>query len=124
MENVKIEKIPYSGRTLYTFKEKNKKGESLTVEITEVRFDEITKNSLPSLWKRYGYTKKLYDNYLCVECYCYDKKGNCWGRYNPTVKLSEDKKRNVIDFEWLLEISDENKEKILGESFKRFMEAK
>ena len=95
---------PYS--SLYEFIEKNKKGESLVVEISEIYPDNTSKSSLPNLWLKHGFTNKLYNNYLSVNCYCYDENGNCYGKYNPTVKLSDDGKRMVINFDYLLEISE------------------
>lgn len=125
MNNKNIE-IEYATkyRTMYKFKEKNKKGESLSVEITEIYPDNTSKNSLPNLWKTHGYTNKLYNNYLYVQCYCRDKKGNCWGRYNPTTKLSDDGKRLVINFDYLLEVSEKNKQYLLDLIYKMFMKSK
>ena len=122
MENNIIIKKMADTRAFYEFKEINKKGEKLVVEITECYYGENA--SLPKLWHQYGYTKKIYTNALCVDCYCYDKDNNCYGKYNPTIKLSKDKKRNVINFDWMLEVSEKNKNKILKEIYKRFMEAK
>lgn len=121
MEKVLIEKV-CSTRAFYTFTEKNHKKEKLVVEITEMDADNTYKNSLPNLWKKHGYTNKLYNSYLCVSCYCYNEEGYCFERYNPTIELSEDKKRNVINFDWLLEVSEENKEKLLKEIYRRFLE--
>lgn len=113
MENFKIKKMG-EHRYFYEFLEKNKKGEKIVVEITKV-FPELTKGSLPMLWKEHGFTKKLYQSYLCADVYVTDEKENCYGKYNPTVKPSEDDKRYVINFDWMLEVSDENIEKILKE---------
>jgi len=118
-----MEKLEYVKEgNFYKIQEKNKKGESLTVEITETHPDNTSKHSLPNLWKEHGFTNKLYNSYLNVNCYCTDKNGLCWGRYNPTVKLSNDKKRNVINFDYLLEVSEENKQYLLNEIYKLFME--
>ena len=118
MENIKYEIIK-SGKsnTFYKFKEKNKLGETLTVEITETFAD-----SLPKLWKKHGFTNKLYSSYLNVNCYVTDKDGICWGRYNPTEKLSDDGKRKIINFDYLLEVSEENKMYLLDLIYKMFME--
>lgn len=121
--NVNIQKMTDT-RAFYEFKEKNNKNEKLVVEITDCYYDNTSKNSLPNLWFRNGYTNKLYDNALHVDCYCYDEKNNCFSKYNPTIKLSGDKKRNVINFKWLLEVSKKNKEKIIKEIYKKFMGAK
>lgn len=119
-----IKKDMAETRTIYDFEETNKKGERLSIEITEMYNDNEYKDSLPNLWKKHGYTNKLYNSYLCVTCFVTDKDGNCWERYNPTIKLSDDKKRYIINFDWLLEVSDENIDILLNEIYKRFMEVK
>ena len=111
------ERIMSDYRTFYDFEERNKKGEKITVEISKTFVDDLSKSSLPYLWLKKGYTKKLFTNYLVCEVYAEDKKGNCYDRYNPTTKLSDDKKRMVIDFEWMLEVSDENIKKILDKVY-------
>ena len=124
MENIKYEVIKNGkSNTFYKFKEKNKLGENLTVEISETYPNNTSTNSLPNLWKQHGFTNKLYDNYLNVDCYVTDKNGTCWGKYNPTEKLADDKKRNVINFDYMLEVSEENKNFLLDKIYKLFMEA-
>lgn len=107
-------------RFYYEFEKKNNKGESMLIEITKSYYDTKSKNSLPVLWKKHGYTNKVYDNCLHAHCYCTDSDGNCWERYNPTIKLSDDGCRNVINFDWLLEVSDENINKLINEISNRF----
>lgn len=101
-------------RWFYEFKKKNRKNERIVVEVTYC-FPDITDKSLPVLWKRNGYTKNILENYISIDVYCYEENGNCYGRYNPQIKLSEDKKRNVINFDWLLTVNEKNLNKILGE---------
>lgn len=109
-------------RTFYKFTEKNKLGEALTVEISETFIDNNLKSdTLPKLWKKHGFTNKLYNSYLNVQCYVTDKDGTCWGKYNPTEKLSDDKKRNVINFDYMLEVSEENKKCLLDLIYKMFI---
>lgn len=109
-------------RTFYKFTEKNKLRETLIVEISETFVDNSLKSdTLPKLWKKHGFTNKLYDSYLNVQCYVTDKDGTCWGKYNPTEKLSDDKKRNVINFDYLLEVSEKNKQYLLDLIYKMFM---
>lgn len=119
-KNILIEQMT-GHRTFYKFLEKNKINESLIVEITETYPDNTSKNSLPNLWKQHGFTNKLYNSYLNVDCYVTDKDGICWGKYNPTHKLSEDKKRNVINFDYMLEVSKENRKYLLDLIYEMFM---
>lgn len=116
-----IKKEMANHRAFYELNETNKNGEKINVEIMEIFPDNTSENSLPNLWLKHGYTNKLYNSYLCIDCYVTDKDGNCWERYNPTIKLSDDEKRHVINFDWLLEVNEENKEKLLNEIYKKFI---
>lgn len=87
----------------------NKKGETIVVELTNVFPDNSSKSSLPVLWKNHGYTKELLNSYISVDVYVTDKKGNCWGKYNPQIV----KGQNKINFDYMLEVSRPNRSKIL-----------
>ena len=97
----------------------NSKGETAIIEICECHTDGGA-GSLPFLWYKHGYTPAVVKNYLTVECYVYDAGGNCFADYNPTVKLSDDGRRMVIDFEWLLPVCEQNKQAIMREIARRF----
>ena len=118
-------KIRKSGTstTFYEINKKNKKGETITIEVCEVFPDNTSGSSLPNLWLKHGYTNKLYDSFIYISTYIEDSKGNCWDKYNITEKLSEDKKRKVINFKNLLEVNEKNKIYLLNEIYKKFMEA-
>ena len=103
----------------YTVLEPNKKGETMVFEITEIHPNNKSKSALPVLWLKHGYTDKLLHNYFCINTYVTDSSG-CWGRYNPQVKPSEDNKRHVINFDFMLEISIDNKDILITETLKRF----
>jgi len=105
-------------RWFYTFTDLNAKGEKVMIEFVKCVPDLTNKNSLPYLWQKAGYTDKLLETYWSIEVYVYDTEGNCWGRYNPQVKLSEDRKRHVINFDWLLEATEENKQKLIDEVYR------
>lgn len=100
----------------------NKKDETLTIELSECT-NPGGKNSLPYLWNKAGYTEKLLDTYLCLHTYCKDSEGNCYDRYNPQTKRSNDGKRNVINFEWMFENTEENKRKLINEAIRLFESA-
>lgn len=108
--------------TLIYIKEPNKKGETLIIELSECT-NTGGKNSLPYLWHKAGYTDKVLNTYLCVHTYCTDSEGNCWSRYNPQIKISDDGKRNVINFDWMFENTEENKQKLISECIRLFESA-
>lgn len=116
------ESITTTGETFqigyWKYPSKNKKGESLTLEVNAC-YNEKSPRCLPVLWYKNGYTDRLILNYWSVRPYVRDKDGNSWGRYDFT-KLSYDGKRRVIDFDWLLESTIENLEKLVAEILRRF----
>ena len=74
------------------------------------------------IWVKHGYFKKAFA-WWNVTVYATDKDGNCWGRYNPQEKLHITKNdkgeiiehRNVVNFNWVLPATEENKQKIIAE---------
>lgn len=118
--NFKISKM-CDTRYFLEYKGKNKNGEKLTVEVSFINFDNLEGNSLPALWKRNGYTKELVTNYIAIDTFVIDKDGDYWGWYNPCHKLSDDKKRMVLNFDYMFSISEDNLKKLLKEIEKRFL---
>lgn len=104
-------------RTYHEFKEPNAKGEKIAFEFVKCE-NPGGKNSLPYLWKKNGYIDRILETYWSVDTYATDASG-CWGRYNPTEKISNDGKRLVLDFDWVLEATEENKQKIIDEIYRR-----
>lgn len=98
----------------------NAKGESLIVEITHCSDDCKSKHSLPIIWQKMDYTKELIPEWWDVTIYSSDKNGNCYGRYNPTHKRSDDGKRFAINFDWHLLATEENVQLLLTEILRRF----
>lgn len=105
------------------FNDKNNKRETLTVELSLCENSATYKNSLPNLWFKNGYIDRVLETYWCVNTYVEDSEGRSWGKYNPQTKLSEDGKRMVINFDWMFEATEENKNKILNEVYRIFSEA-
>ena len=103
----------------YYFKEANEKGETFIIELSKCT-NSGSNNALPVLWKKNGYIDRVLETYWCLNTYVTDTERNCYGRYNPQHKLSEDKKREVLNFDWMFEATDENKEKLLDEALKIF----
>ena len=64
-----IKKEMANHRAFYELNETNKNGEKINVEIMEIFPDNTSENSLPNLWLKHGYTNKLYNSYLCINCY-------------------------------------------------------
>ncbi len=109
-------------RWFYTFTDTNNKGEKIIIELSKCE-DSSFKKSLPKLWKQNGYIDRVLETYWGIETYTKDTEGNSFGRYNPQHKLSEDKKRAVINFDWMFEATEENKEKLINEVYRLASEA-
>jgi hypothetical protein len=110
-------------RWFYNFTEPNAKGETLTIELSHCT-NSGGSHALPVLWNKKGYIDRVLETYWSIETYVKDTEGNCYGRYNPQSKLSEDGKRTVINFDWIFEATEENKEKLLDEVVKIFYSQK
>lgn len=104
-------------RTLYELEGTTTRGEYIAVEFTACTNDG-SKHSLPAIWHKAGYTAEVLPSYWAVDVCATDAAG-CWGRYNPTTKLHESGKRLVLDFDWMLPATNENREKILAEIIRR-----
>ena len=107
-------------RWYYTFTDPNKKGETLVIELSKCT-NSGGKNDLPVIWYKHGYIDRILKTYWWISTYVTDTEGNCYGRYNPQIKLTEDGKRQVINFDWMLEAAGENKERLLNEVYWQFL---
>ena len=97
------------------FKEKNQKQESIVVELTECE--------VPEVWYKNKYVSKDIKSYWSTHTYVEDSEGFGHGNYNIQHKLSNDKKMFEIDFNWVFEATEENKEKLLNEIYTQFSKA-
>ena len=73
------------------------------------------KTSLPYLWYKHGYIDHILQTWWNMEVYVSDANGNCWGKYNPTVVEGQ----NKIDFNWMLEATDRNADRLIEECVRR-----
>lgn len=112
------------GEMLHRFfvypKETNNKGEKITLEFSIGYWDE--KSKLWDSWVKHGWTNKK-DTLLFLSTYVTDADGRCWGKYNPQHKRSEDGMREVIDFDYMPEASEEGYKLLINETMKRFRRA-
>lgn len=110
-------------RYFYKFTDANEKGEKLIIELNKCEDWKGCKDSLPKLWKKYGYIDRVLETYWSIHTYVEDTEGNSFGGYNPQHKL--DKEGNpVINFDWMSEATEENKEKLINKVYKLFSSAK
>lgn len=99
----------------------NAKGERLVLEFTK-GINPHTKGCLPKLWLKEGFTDHELESWWIVSTYVYQGK-DCYGRYNPTVKHSQGWPSSVLDFDWVLEATQENLEKLAREVERRMFNA-
>lgn len=118
MRKYTIEEMTKGRRWYVEFKEKNQLGEKILVEFSYCE-NSGGAHSLPNMWYKNGYIDRVLENYWIISTYATELNGMCRGRYNPQEKKSEDGKRLVIDFEWMLEATEENAAKLFKEIEKR-----
>lgn len=99
---------------------KNAKQETMTIEIVHCE-NPGGKNSLPYAWYKNGWIDKVMETYIGCHTYVHDSENGCYGGYNVTEKY--DGKRNVINFDWLLEDTEENRKKIIEACIELFESA-
>lgn len=104
----------------------------LVVEVSTITHQH-TSGSLMKLWVDNKYLPKFIEKTLCVRVYFEDENGNCIEKFNPQVKIviekykvSKDTYKNtvksMIEFEWVLEATEENEQKLLNEIERRYNE--
>lgn len=65
-------------------------------------------HGLMKLWKKHGYITKELDTYICVDTYHDEDETHCVRKYDATFKRDAKTGRNVINFDYLLEWTEEN----------------
>ena len=99
---------------------RNSKGEALTVSISPSY--PMGLNDMPGMWYRKGYIDRVLSSYwsVGVEAHCQEYSAM---KYNPTEKPDPERRRMVIDFDWMLEATAENFRRIMEEILRRFRES-
>lgn len=118
LHDCEIEKIGET-RTFYTFYGLTPRGETVIVGMTACYPDNSSKNSLPNLWHKRGFTPSVLTSYWAVDVYSTQPDGRCFSRYNPTMKPRQDGPGAVLDFAWMLPATAENRDKLLAEIVRR-----
>lgn len=103
-------------RTLYHV------GDRFTVETMTVTHDLKDRHDLMNLWKKGGFIQKALPTHIAIDTYYYDNEGNCWGKYNVTVKSSEDGKLRLLDMDYLREATPENELELVAECIRLAVE--
>ena len=124
--NMNADKIILKQRTSTSyevrFKEKNHLNEALILQINEV-YPPKCENSLPNLWKKYGFTDKILDSYYILDVYVIDENGYEYHKYNPQITKNIDGNRS-INFDYMLEVSEVNMYKLIECVYNLFINQK
>lgn len=124
--NMNADKIILKQRTSTSyevrFKEKNHLNEALILQINEV-YPPKCKKSLPVLWKKYGYTDKILDNYYILDVCAFDENGYEYHKYNPQIAKKSVGNRS-INFDYMLEVSEANMYKLIDNVYNLFINQK
>lgn len=102
----------------YTFEDQTPKGERLIVDLVRCE-NPGGARSLPNLWKEHGYIDRVLKSWIGIDVYVTDKAGNCRRDYDPMVL---DNNGHRINFEWVLEDTPENRDRIIAEICRRAFE--
>lgn len=113
-ETYRVEWNGICRRRIVEFEDKTASAEIVGMEISYRRPDAAgyNKNSLPVVWQKHGYTKDVLPSYICIQTYAKQPDGMCYEYYNPQDKIREDGKGCIINFDYMLPITEEN-ERIL-----------
>lgn len=98
-----------------TIKFTNKRGAQIQIDLRRTTADEKSKSDLMNIWVKAKKLPKFIKHRLTVETYATNEKGDCHGYYNPTIKVNDSKIRLVINFNWVLEDTETNRQKIIDE---------
>lgn len=90
-------------------------GDNFIIEVTKVEHDLSSKNSIMNLWAKMGYIPAALTSHIAINTYYYDADNNCHGLYNITHT-----KDHKIDFDYILEFTDENVNKLLAECIRMY----
>ena len=101
-------------REIITFDEPSRLGESVRL-VLSYRADGGRINSKPKLWYKYGFIDRLLETYIDISVVVTDKDANCLEKYNPQIIKGE--KTDTINFDWMLEATEENREKIINKVY-------
>lgn len=103
-------------RIRYTFCEKNGKGETIVFDLSHCE-NHGGPHYIPKMWKRAGLIDRVLQTWIAVDVYVHDSAGNERKDYDPTVASGR-----RINFVWMIEDTDENREKIIAEIYRRAFE--
>lgn len=110
--NYTFERNLNSMEDYFYFTDSNAKGESMIVMISHC--ESYGKNSLPYIWHRDGYTDREINKYLICRT-CVEKIDSpALEKYNPQLTNLK------INFEWLLEDTEENRQALIDEVARHF----
>ena len=104
-------------RMRYEFEDKNAKGEEIVVVLISCTRAPGSR-SRPIIWKNHGYIDRVLDSWIGVYVYVTSEDGTCRRDYNP----QESGKGNKINFDWMLEDTPENRDRIIAEICRRAFE--
>lgn len=123
-----IEKMAET-RWFYKFIEPNATGETLTIELSKcINLNaENDKKSLPYMWYKAGCKDRILTTFWSIHTYVRDTEGACYEKYNPQVIVmytpETETTRPVINFDWMFEATEENKQKLIDEVYRLFSTA-
>lgn len=128
--NNNIKEITEQYNTAYKwFEFINNKNEKVVIQSTICTPDNKNKNSLPNLWYKTGRTQEILKDYISLRTYVHNDDCRL-ENYNPQTKEEWYKNidystkaekwncRHIINFDWLLPVSEANLIQLLNEVYR------
>lgn len=119
MKKYTVEIVNDGRETKYSMINKNAKQESMDIYVRKITCDLSDKKHLMWDWYKMGLIAKPMESYVSIDVYVEDSEGGCKRDYDPTIHPHTTR----INFEWMLEYTPENVEKLVNECVRRFESA-
>jgi hypothetical protein len=101
---------------------RNDRGEYIIISAS-LCIDNNNKWFLPRRWFKNGWIAEELPSYWSIDTYVHKPDGSCIRDYDPTIKRSDDGKRFVLNFDWVLPATADNLGRILSEVLRQFRAA-
>lgn len=101
----------------FVYVEPNENDLEFLIELTFCYPDNKSQNSLPNRWFKNGFIGRVLENYIAIDTYLTTEKC-CVSGDNPTVIKQGN--RDVINFENMLEITEENVKYLIELTIKEY----
>ena len=119
MNKYTVETLKDGRETKYSMINKNAKQESMNIYVRKITCDLSDKKHLMWDWYKMGLIAKPMESYISIDVEVINSEGMSRRDYQPTIIPHTTR----INFEWMLEYTPENVDKLVNECIRRFENA-